>query len=165
MLGDRFFDSSHAVPMQIASSSAPHKQLPDAPVGRAAWWEPASDLATPLAFENSLRRSLAAARRETGTLAVVVMAVDAEGAVACRRVLRDTDVVTRRGDGMLAVMLDGFDSAAEADRVAELVARRLQHLPAARGAAPGIAISEPRDRSPQALLERAWAHVTEPAGL
>ncbi len=42
------------------------------------------------------------------------MAVDAEGAAACRRVLRDTDVVTRREDGMLAVMLDGFDSAAEA---------------------------------------------------
>ncbi len=44
-------------PMQIASSSAPHKQLPDAPVGLAAWWEPASDFATPVAFENRLRRS------------------------------------------------------------------------------------------------------------
>ena len=160
------FDPSNAVPpMQIASSSAPHKQLPDAPVGLAAWWEPASDFATPVAFENRLRRSLAAARRETGTLAVVVMAVDAEGAAACRRVLRDTDVVTRREDGMLAVMLDGFDSAAEADRVAELVARRLQHLPGTGDGATGIAISEPRDRSPQTLLERAWSRVTEPAGL
>ena len=165
MLGDPFDPSNAVAPMQIASSSAPHKQLPDAPVGLAAWWEPASDFATPLAFENRLRRSLAAARRETGMVAVVMMPVDAAGAAACRRVLRDTDVVTRREDGTLAVMLDGFDSAAEADRVAGLVARRLQRLPEAGDGAPGIAVSEPRDRSPQTLLERAWARVTEPAGL
>ncbi|ARN19979.1 hypothetical protein [Piscinibacter gummiphilus] len=146
--------------MQIASSSALHKQLPDAPVGLAAWWEPASDFATPVAFESSLRRSLAAARRETGTVAVLMMSVDAAGAVACRRALRESDVVTRREDGSLAVMLDGFDSAAEADRVAALVARRLQRLPETGDDAPGIAISEPRDRSPQALIERAWARVT-----
>lgn len=154
------FDPSNAVPlMQIASSSAPHKQLPDAPVGLAAWWQPASDFATPVVFENSLRRSLAAARRETGTVAVLMMSVDAVGAVACRRALRNSDVVTRREDGTLAVMLDGFESAAEADRVAALVARRLHRLPETGDDAPGIAISEPRDRSPQALIERAWARL------
>lgn len=149
--------------MQTASSSALHKQLPDVPVERAGWWEPGSDFATPLAFENSLRRSLAAARREAATVAVVTVVVDAAGAAACRRVLRDTDVVTRHEDGRLAVMLDGFESAADAGRVAELVARRLRRLPEGRGAAPAIALSEPRDRSPHALLQRAWAGLAEPA--
>lgn len=149
--------------MQTASSSAPRKQLPDAPVGQAAWWEPASDFATPVAFENRLRRSLAAARRETGTVAVLVLLADAPGATACRRVLRDTDVVTRRDDGTLAVLLDGFDVAAEAARVAHLVATRLRRLLGRDGAALGIAISEPRDRSPQAVLDRALAGLVQTA--
>ncbi|MET0350509.1 MAG: hypothetical protein ABW067_12035 [Rhizobacter sp.] len=149
--------------MQIASSSAPRKQLPDASTGSASWWEPAPDFATPLAFENRLRRSLAAARRETGMVAVLVMLVDAAGAAACRRVLRDTDVVTRRDDGTLAVLLDRFDSAADAARVADLVATRLRGLAEADGGALGIAISEPRDRSPQALLDRALACLVQTA--
>jgi len=72
-------------------------------------------------------------------------------------------VVTRRDDGTVAVLFDGFETAADAVRVTDLVAARLRRLPETDGGALGIAVSEPRDRSPQVLLDRALACLVQTA--